>query len=90
MKNKEIEERIAFMRGDILTIEAYTDTLLYILKTDRDILEKLHSNMDFKELIWGLETFHGRFDDIHDTINEIGCYIHELEYEIENGDDYYE
>ncbi len=30
MKNKEIEEKIAFVRGDILTIEAYTDTLLYI------------------------------------------------------------
>ncbi len=90
MKNKEIEEKISFIRGDILTIEAHTDTLLYILKKDRDVLEKLHSNMDFGELIWGLETFHGRFSNIHEEINYIECYIRELEYKVEKGDDYFE
>ncbi len=90
MKNQEINDKIVFMRGDILTIEAYTDTLLYILQKDRDILKKLNSDMDFDELIDGLKTFHGRFDDIHEEINHVECYIQKLEYEVENGVDYFE
>lgn len=90
MKNQKIKDKIVFISDDILTIETYTDTLLYILQKDRDILKKLNSDMDFDELIWGLKTFYEIFDDIQEELLDIECYIRELEYETENGVEYFE